>query len=119
MTPVHLEGDLRRAFQSSLMLWYTGMARIASQVAKTYTSQLKSKESVMKATGQMVETGQRRLLEGDLEAFGSLLDEAWELKSKPVRLGLERKHRRRFIEPPNARALGAESFSAPAAAASC
>ncbi len=65
----------------SLMLFYTGLRRTASEVAATYVADIAAREAQLRRMRQMVDEGVRILTgEGPLDAFGELLDEAWRLK---------------------------------------
>ncbi|MDB5059716.1 MAG: putative kinase related to galactokinase and mevalonate kinase [Chloroflexi bacterium] len=66
---------------SFLMLFYTGIKRIASAVAQSYAGEIESKERQMRALGDMVNEGISILsTEQDLADFGHLLHRAWQTK---------------------------------------
>jgi D-glycero-alpha-D-manno-heptose-7-phosphate kinase len=78
-----IKGDAERlqALESRLLLLYTGLSRTASEVAKGVSANLESKAESVRRMMQMAEEG-TAILEGkgELDDFGSLLDEAWVLK---------------------------------------
>lgn len=64
-----------------LMLFYSGIARTASDVAETYVHDLESRRRQLRLLGQMVDEAIEILSAGDdLTRFGKLLDEAWRAK---------------------------------------
>jgi D-glycero-alpha-D-manno-heptose-7-phosphate kinase len=79
--PMTLSQDRVQQLNSHLMLFYTGVSRTASDIARSYTVDLKSKEETLRTLGGMVEEAIAVLNGGDdLRQFGSLLHEAWLLK---------------------------------------
>ena len=66
---------------SHLMLFYTTIKRTASEIAKTFVDDLDKKKSQMRIMKTLVKEG-LRVLGGndDINAFGELLDEAWQIK---------------------------------------
>jgi D-glycero-alpha-D-manno-heptose-7-phosphate kinase len=66
---------------ASLMLFYTGLRRTASEVAASYVPDLGARAKQMTRLRQMVDEGIEILTgQGSLDAFGALLDEGWQLK---------------------------------------
>lgn len=78
--PVLVGREVLRQLNSSLMLYFTGIARFASDVARTYTESLAEKERQMHALGQLVHGAIEALRSHDLTAFGNLMHEGWMLK---------------------------------------
>lgn len=67
--------------QSHLMLFFTGFARTASDIAKEQIERTKEKTEELMAMRQMVDEGVSILTgQESLSRFGRLLHEAWELK---------------------------------------
>lgn len=65
----------------SLMLFYTGLRRTASEVAASYVADIGARTRQLTRMRQMVDEGLRILSDGgSLDRFGDLLDEAWRLK---------------------------------------
>ncbi len=63
------------------MLVHTGLSRIASDIARSYTVDLEAKEETLRTLGGMIEEAIAVLNRGDdLRPFGNLLHEAWLLK---------------------------------------
>jgi len=79
--PVILSGERLESFQSHLMLFFTGFARYASDIAKKQIENIEKKNETLASMQQMVEQG-LEILSGkdDLSDFGKLLHESWMLK---------------------------------------
>ena len=80
--PITLPASRLKALNSRLMLFYTSIARTASDVAGSYVAAALHKEPCMRRIADMV-TDAIELLNGsgDLTDFGRLLHEAWRLKN--------------------------------------
>lgn len=79
--PVTVTPERRREFDRHLMLFYTGIQRTASDVAKTYVEDLESKKSQLRIMTNLVDEGLAVLTGGgDIQTFGELLHETWQLK---------------------------------------
>ncbi|MBT5320595.1 MAG: kinase, partial [Chloroflexi bacterium] len=81
--PIHLSTERSAQLQSNLMLAFTGITRRASQVAESQIEEtLKGNLSDRLTTMQeMVDEGAKVLSSGsDLDDFGRLLHEGWQLK---------------------------------------
>ena len=64
-----------------LMLFYTGIIRTASDLAKSYVNSIKEKEDLLKRMHEMVDEGVSILHGNDpIYRFGELLHEAWNAK---------------------------------------
>jgi D-glycero-alpha-D-manno-heptose-7-phosphate kinase len=67
--------------KAHLMLFYTGIARTAADVAKSYVADLESRRRQLRIMRELVDESIDILASGtDLRAFGDLLHEAWEAK---------------------------------------
>jgi D-glycero-alpha-D-manno-heptose-7-phosphate kinase len=79
--PLTVAKDRLDELNGSLMLFYTGLRRTASEVAASYVTDIGARTKQLTRMRQMVDEGMRILGGNDsLEAFGDLLDEAWRLK---------------------------------------
>lgn len=68
-------------FHSHLMLYFTGFARYASQIAKKQVETTHKKEKELHEMFKMVDEGKRILTSrGDITDFGKLMKESWALK---------------------------------------
>lgn len=64
-----------------LMLFYTGVKRTASDVARSYVDHVEERSDLLNRMGAMVQEGIAILnSQDDIGRFGQLLDEAWRLK---------------------------------------
>lgn len=79
--PVVLRPGRVDELDSHLMLFYTGIVRTASKVAKTYVTDLGAKRRQLRILRDLVDES-IDLLASDrsIEGFGELLDEAWTVK---------------------------------------
>jgi D-glycero-alpha-D-manno-heptose-7-phosphate kinase len=79
--PLTLAKDRLEALNGSLMLFYTGLRRTASEVAASYVTDIGARTKQLNRMHQMVDEGMKILAGNDsLDGFGDLLDEAWRLK---------------------------------------
>ncbi|MFA6012242.1 MAG: kinase [Desulfobacteraceae bacterium] len=81
VNPVHLSERRVEELRSHLMLFYTGIQRNSSEVAKTYVEHIEQKQIVLKKMHQMVHDG-LDILKGnsDIKEFGKLMHDAWMAK---------------------------------------
>ena len=81
VSPVVLRPGRVDELDSHLMLFYTGIVRTASKVAKTYVTDLGAKRRQLRILRDLVDES-IDLLASDrsIEGFGELLDEAWTVK---------------------------------------
>ncbi|MCA9780654.1 MAG: kinase [Candidatus Eremiobacteraeota bacterium] len=78
--PITLEKEAAGRFNDHLLLFYTGVQRVASEVAGTYIHQLPEKQRELREIAAMVEVGLEHLRQENYRAFGALMDEYWQLK---------------------------------------
>jgi len=79
--PITIREPRLQELQDSLMLFFTGFTRIASEVAKDKISQIPNKKKELNILHSMVNKA-INILNGDrdLTEFGKLLDESWKIK---------------------------------------
>ncbi len=79
--PVTLSAQRIEELDSHLMLFYTGIKRTASDIAKSYVDGLSKRRTLLKQIQKMVDEG-ISILNGDnnICQFGELLHESWMLK---------------------------------------
>lgn len=83
VTPVIVSQSRVDELQSYLMLFFTGFARTASEIAKEQIERTKDRVAELTALGHMVDEGIAVLAgQESLTRFGRLLHEAWELKRR-------------------------------------
>ncbi|TAN44376.1 MAG: kinase [Rhodospirillales bacterium] len=81
--PVIMSAERRDELQSHLVLFFTGLSRSASDIAKQKIAKIPSHKDDLHAMRAMVDEGLGILTNGsDLADFGRLLDEAWARKRK-------------------------------------
>ncbi len=78
--PVAISSKRLGELQNHLMLFFTGFARYASEVAAEQIKNISKKEEELIRMRKMVEEAEDILLNGELDDFGRLLDEGWKLK---------------------------------------
>jgi D-glycero-alpha-D-manno-heptose-7-phosphate kinase len=79
ISPVVLPRKRQEALSAHLMLYFTGVSRIASDIAKSKIENLKERETELKHMHTMVDTAVEILQSHNrpLEEFGELLHESW------------------------------------------
>ena len=80
--PVQLSAERLEALQGSLMLFYTGLQRSASEIQTDTVAALQDQTLVMSLIRASVDTAVHILSTGELDEFGELLHEAWLLKQR-------------------------------------
>lgn len=81
VAPVALPAGRMTEFQDSLLLFFTGFSRYASEVVAEQLQNIPRKEKELSEMAAMVDEGLRILTGGrDLADFGRLLHESWMLK---------------------------------------
>tara|TARA_Y100000034_G_scaffold120423_1_gene163301 strand:- start:103 stop:1098 length:996 start_codon:yes stop_codon:yes gene_type:complete len=79
---LHIHPLKTERLECHLMLGYTGVQRVASSIAATYVQDLCKKEDILTRMQQMPEEGIALMDASDIQGFGALLDEAWQLKKQ-------------------------------------
>ena len=82
VSPVILPSERVIELQGSLMLFFTGISRIADQVAKSTIDNFKNRVRELKIMGEMVDEAIGVLHSGNthIDEFGKLLDQSWRHK---------------------------------------
>lgn len=79
--PVTISPERASELNDNLCLFFTGVKRYSSDVAKTYVNKLEGKEKQLRLMTDMVNQGLAILNgNGPIEQFGNLLHEAWQVK---------------------------------------
>jgi D-glycero-alpha-D-manno-heptose-7-phosphate kinase len=79
--PLVLPPERVRELESHLMLFYTGIARTAADVAGSYAVDLQARRRQLEVMKELVEESIDLLVSGsDVRSFGDLLHEAWQVK---------------------------------------
>jgi D-glycero-alpha-D-manno-heptose-7-phosphate kinase len=84
VSPVILRSDRQRELQSHLLLCFTGLSRIASEVAKSKIDNLDNRKEELNMLRQMVDEATAILQSSDrpIADFGKLLRESWDYKRR-------------------------------------
>ncbi len=77
---VRLSEETRVRLEERLMVFYTGKTRSADAILMLQEQLVPDRLPRLRAMKAQVERGKGALLQGDLDSFGALLHEAWELK---------------------------------------
>lgn len=80
VTPIPISGDRLQALENHIMLFFTGLARNASEVAAEQIRMTPKKAKELKEMHRMVDMATKLLEDGNFTDFGKLLHEAWQVK---------------------------------------
>lgn len=81
--PLTLSVARMKELDSHLMLFYTGIKRTASDVARTYVERIETKSSILRRIQKLVDRGIDILHSGSsIYRFGELLHDGWTLKKR-------------------------------------
>lgn len=78
--PILLPAARQKEFFSRLMLFFPGRKRLSSGIAEKVVTNLRARSNSVRRMVEMVGEGTEILRHGNLDDFGLLLNEAWELK---------------------------------------
>lgn len=68
------------ALQAGLLLFYTGLTRLSSEILAEQQANIADRMSILDEMAQMADEAFRLLCRGDTSQWGRMLDRAWELK---------------------------------------
>lgn len=82
--PIMMKERLLKSFENKFMLFFTGIARYASEIAKEQIQNTPKKYNELSAMRELVDEAYKILISGkeDFTEFGKLLHETWTLKRK-------------------------------------
>lgn len=78
--PLKLSPKRRAMLKERLMLFYSGASRSASAIAKTFVDTLVDRGAMLRRMHEMVFEARDVLERGELDRFGEMLDETWQMK---------------------------------------
>ncbi len=78
--PVSASREHIKALQDKLMLYYTGLTRISSEILAEQKENIADKNTVLDQMLEMVDDAEKIISKGNLDQWGEMLDEAWNLK---------------------------------------
>ena len=84
--PIYYPDKRLKTLDDNLMLFYTGIIRTAEKVAKSYVDNIETKEKQLVRLHAMVDKAIELISNGQLDDFGTLLNEAWQEKRNLSRL---------------------------------
>ena len=83
VSPVVIPEFKKKALQSHLMMFFTGISRVSSVVASAQTVAIKDKTAELLEMKKLVDEAEQILANGnDINEFGRLLDYTWQLKRR-------------------------------------
>jgi D-glycero-alpha-D-manno-heptose-7-phosphate kinase len=77
---VNLDRSIMRRFNDALLLFYTGVTRQANSVLSEQQANIRDRLAVLREMRDMTHTARDLLCRGDLDGFGNMLHESWQLK---------------------------------------
>lgn len=80
--PIILNKGLLTDLTSNLMLYYTGITRISSDILAEQKEKIVDKTKILDKLAEMPDRAIRMLADGNLDGLGRMLDEAWNLKKQ-------------------------------------
>ncbi len=82
VVPLSINSHMLKAFRSHILLFYTGIRRVAHKILKEQISNTRQgrKDSELFKMKEYCQTAKDLLLQGQFEAFGKLLHQNWKLK---------------------------------------
>ncbi len=80
VTPLRLPGELLGEFFGRVRLFYTGLKRRSGEVLAEQSRSAEGKLGLYRDLKELAYAGRDALLRGDLDRFGKLLHEGWEIK---------------------------------------
>ena len=79
-TPIGVPAENIQKLKDNLLLYYTGLTRVSSEILSEQKRGISDKTKVLDQMLEMVDTAVEGLRCGEAERWGILLDEAWNLK---------------------------------------
>lgn len=79
-TPVSVPRENTKALQNNLMLYYTGLTRISSEILAEQKENIADKNQILNQMLEMVDDAEKVMGKGDLEQWGKMLDKTWHMK---------------------------------------
>lgn len=82
MEKIVLDTFHKRRLNENLLLFFTGTTRQAAAILTEQVNNIKARRKVLRRMAEMASTASYELKNGNVEAIGELLHEAWELKKQ-------------------------------------
>ncbi len=77
-----INDDFRRALNDCFLLFFTGVSRRADTILAEQQNNIKDRMNVLREIKQMAYEARKDLEDGNFDAFGSLMHQAWESKKR-------------------------------------
>jgi D-glycero-alpha-D-manno-heptose-7-phosphate kinase len=78
--PVRLVPSVERHLNECLLLFFTGITREAATILAEQNEKVENNSSALRTLKQFAHQAREVLLEGNIDQFGTLLDESWSVK---------------------------------------
>jgi len=82
---VELEPNILRKLNENLLLFYTGSTRLSASILKEQTKNLNGHLPVLREMKRLTYLARDELVAGNLDVFGNLMHENWQLKKQLTR----------------------------------
>jgi D-glycero-alpha-D-manno-heptose-7-phosphate kinase len=79
---ISLSINNKRRLEENLLLFYTGTTRRSATILQEQKQNIKDRQSILHEMKQIAYTAREKMLAGDIDAIGNLLDESWQLKKR-------------------------------------
>lgn len=77
-----IDDEFRRALNDCFLLFFTGVSRRADTILVEQQNNIKARIAVLREIKQMAHEARKNLEDGNFDAFGSLMHQAWESKKR-------------------------------------
>ena len=74
--------QIKKALQKRMMLFYTGMNRVSSDILGEQKQNISNRMTVLNEMVEMVEIAEQALIKGKLDEWGYMLDRVWNMKKQ-------------------------------------
>lgn len=82
VNPVICNKHTKEILKKNMMLFYTGITRVSSDILKEQKTNIKNTSEYIDRLVELVEIAQNVIIKNDLSTFGELLHESWQIKRK-------------------------------------
>ncbi len=98
--------------QNNLLLFYTGITRVSGEILSEQKDNIKDRAYILDKMGNMVPEAEKYLREGDLDAWGNMLDKAWNYKRQMASRITNDEIQEMYCKAKNAGAVGGKILGA-------
>lgn len=79
-TPVRAPREYIKKLKSNLVLYYTGLTRISSEILSEQKENIANKAQVLDQMLEMVDIADEKICAGEIRQWGEMLDKTWNMK---------------------------------------